>query len=117
MFELIKKLMGDKKEYKQQMTRVEALPEDYRFVFEKLQKYMWRFATGDGFDMLKIQYDLIDLFEESSAEGKKVLDVTGEDVIGFCDELLKGTKTYTESFRERLNRDIMKKLEKENESK
>lgn len=110
MLELIKKMIGDKKEYKQQMARVEALPEDYRFVFEKIHGYMWSFAVGDGSDMLKIQHELIELFEASAADGKHVLDVTGEDVVGFCDELLRGTKMWTDNFRNKLNRDMMNKL-------
>ncbi|HAX53738.1 MAG TPA: hypothetical protein DCX82_17695, partial [Lachnospiraceae bacterium] len=28
------------------------------------------------------------------AEGKSVLDITGEDVAAFCDELLRNAKTY-----------------------
>lgn len=48
---------------KRQMKRVEALPENYRFVYEKLVNYMWSFAGGTGMDMLKTQHDLIDLFE------------------------------------------------------
>ena len=71
MLEFIKKMIGDKKEYREQMARVEALPEDYRFVFEKIQGYMWNFAGGDGSDMLKTQYELIELFEASAADGKK----------------------------------------------
>lgn len=67
--------------------------------------------------MLKIQYDLIDLFESSAAEGKHVLDVTGEDVVGFCDELLRDTKKWTDNFRKKLNRDIMNKYGKRNGSK
>ncbi|ADL50825.1 DUF1048 domain-containing protein [Clostridium cellulovorans] len=117
MLELLKKLVGDKKEYKQQMARVEMLPEDYKFVFEKIQKYMWNFAAGEGYDMLKIHYELIDLFEVGAAEGKQVLEITGEDVAAFCDELLRNAKTYTENWREKLNSDIMKKLGKENDSK
>lgn len=117
MLELLKKLVGDKKEYKQQMARVEMLPEDYKFVFEKIQKYMWNFAAGEGYDMLKIHYELIDLFEVGAAEGKQVLEITGEDVAAFCDELLRNAKTYTENWREKLNYDIMKKFGKENDSK
>ena len=90
----IKKMRKDKKEYQEMMTRVKALPEEYQFVYEKMTKYMWNFAGGDGFDMLKVQYDLIDLFEEGAAEGKSVLDITGEDVAAFCDELLRNAKTY-----------------------
>ena len=110
MLEYIKKMIGDKKEYKEQMAKVEALPEDYRFVFEKIQGYMWNFAGGDGSDMLKTQYELIELFEAGAAEGKHVLDVTGEDVVGFCDEFLRDTKKWTDSFRKKLNRNMMNKF-------
>lgn len=112
MFEIFKKMVGDKKEYKQMMKRVEALPGDYQFVFEKMQGYMWKYAAGDGYDMLKVQYELIDLFEAGAADGKQVLEVTGKDVAAFCDELLRNAKTYTEGWREELNRSIMKKLGK-----
>jgi DNA-binding ferritin-like protein (Dps family) len=117
MFDIFKKWVGEKKEYKQMMARVEKLPEDYQFVFHKIQQYTWNFAGGDGMDMLRIHYDLIDLFETGVADGKRVLEVTGEDVAAFCDELLKNAKTYTENWREKLNRDILKKLGKGNESK
>ena len=67
---------------------------------------MWMFAAGSGYDMLKIHYDLIELFEAGAADGKHVLDITGEDVASFCEELLRSAKTYTENWREQLNRDI-----------
>ncbi len=117
MLEIFKKIVGDKKEYKQMMARVEALPEDYQFVFKKIQGYMWNYAAGDGYDMLKIHYELIDLFEAGAANGKHVLEITGEDVAAFCDELLRNAKTYTANWREALNRDIMKKLKREDKSK
>ncbi|MFD0587262.1 DUF1048 domain-containing protein [Paenibacillus sp. GCM10027627] len=110
MLELIKKVIGVKKEYKEQLARAEALPEDYRFVFEKIHGYMWNFAGGDGSDMLKAQHQLIELFEASAADGKHVLDVTGENVVGFCDEFLRDTKKWTDNFSNKLNRDMMNKL-------
>ncbi|MBN2072670.1 MAG: DUF1048 domain-containing protein [Actinobacteria bacterium] len=112
MLDIFKKMIGDKKEYKMMMARVEAMPEDYQFVFKKIQQYMWGFAAGGGMDILKLQYDLIDLFEAGVAEGKHVLEITGEDVATFCDELLRNAETYTENRKEKLNRDIMKKLVK-----
>lgn len=117
MIEILKKMVGDKKEYRQMMARVKALPGDYQFVYEKIQKYMWGFAAGDGLDMLKVQYELIDLFEAGAADGKHVLDMTGEDVAAFSDELLLHAKTYTAGRREALNRDIMKKVGKRKKSK
>lgn len=41
---------------------------------------------------------------------KNVLEVTGEDVVGFCDEFLWDTKKWTDKFREKLNHDMINKL-------
>ncbi len=112
----LKKIFEGKREYKQQMARVKALPKDYQYVFKKIQGHMWMFAAGAGYDMMKVHYDLIELFEAGAAEGKHVLQITGEDVAGFCEELLRSTKTYTEGWREALNRDIMNKLGREKKS-
>lgn len=106
------KIMESKREYKEQMARVRALPEDYQFVFEKIQHYMWMYAGGDGMDMLKIHYDLIELFEDGVANNRHVLDITGKDVAGFCDELLRNAKTWTESWPTKLNREIAQKFGK-----
>ncbi|MDR1135396.1 MAG: DUF1048 domain-containing protein [Clostridiales Family XIII bacterium] len=106
----IRKIIESKREYKRQMVRVEALPKDYRYVFKKIQSHMWMFAAGSGYDMMKIHYDLIELFEEGAANGKSVLEITGEDVAAFCDELLRSAKTYTENWREKLNRDILNNI-------
>lgn len=113
MLEWIKKMIGDKKEYKMMMARVEALPEDYQFVFKKIQTYMWNFSSGNGMDMLHIQYELIDLFEAGAAEGRPVLDITGEDVASFADELVANAKTYFAKYREDLNQSIKNELGKE----
>ena len=70
------------------------------------------FAAGAGYDMMKVHADLLELFEEGAADGKRVLDITGEDVAAFCDELLRSVRTYTEDWRAAFNRDILKKLGK-----
>jgi DNA-binding ferritin-like protein (Dps family) len=110
MVNFIKKILDDKKEYKEMMARVEALPGDYPEAYKKICNYMWGFASGSGMDMLRIQYDLIDLFEAGVADGKQVLEITGEDVASFCDELLENAKTYTANWRKNLNESILKEL-------
>lgn len=105
-----KRIVEEKRAYRAMMARVDALPEDYRFVFKKIQDYMWKFASGSGYDVIEIQKGLIGLFEEGAAEGKPVLEITGEDVAGFADELMQEAETYTERWGDNLNADIAKKL-------
>ncbi|WP_243556222.1 DUF1048 domain-containing protein [Priestia megaterium] len=112
MLEIFKKMIGDKKEYKMMMARVEALPEDYEFVFKKIQNYMWNFSSGNGMDMLHMQYELIDLFEAGAAEGRQVLEITGDDVASFAYELVANAKTYMVKYREDLNQSIKERLGK-----
>lgn len=110
MFKSIRKMVQEKREYKQMERRASSLPKDYRFVYGKIQHYMWSFSAGTGLDIIPIFSDLLDLFEIGATEKKPVLEITGEDVAAFCDELLRNTKTYTENWREKLNREIREKL-------
>jgi DNA-binding ferritin-like protein (Dps family) len=78
---------------------------------------MWKSSGGDGTDILPILADLLVLFEMGAAEGRHVLEITGEDVAAFCDELLRNARTSTQDRRDALNREIVGKLGKEKGSK
>jgi DNA-binding ferritin-like protein (Dps family) len=117
LFVYFKHIAQEKRRYKQMQARAKALPEEYVFMFDKIQHYMLIHAAGDGIGMIPIFADLLDLFEAGVAEGKRVLEITGTDVAAFCDELLRNTKTWTADWHEALNRDIRRKFEKGNESK
>jgi DNA-binding ferritin-like protein (Dps family) len=106
----LKKIIGDKKEWRRMEARAAALPGDYRIVYGEIQKYLWKFTAGNGMDIIEILKDLLDLFETGAADGKRALEVTGEDVAAFCDELLRNARTYTEQWHDALNRDVMDKL-------
>jgi DNA-binding ferritin-like protein (Dps family) len=114
LFAYFKRVAREKREFRQMQERAKALPEDYAYVYQKIQHYMWGHSGGDGMDTMPILADLIDLFETGAAEGKPVLEVTGEDVAAFCDELLRNAKTWTGDRSQALNRDIMSKLGKGN---
>jgi len=111
-FEYFKHVRQEKRRYRQVMARVKALPEDYRYMYDKIQHYMWSHAGGDGMDMIRVLADLLELFEAGVADGKPVLEVTGPDVAELCDELLGTTKTWTKRWHEELNRDIQRTLGK-----
>jgi len=99
----------EKKEWRAMEARAKLLPRDYRVAYDEIKKYIWNSSGISTADPFKV---LLDLFEESAANGKAVLEITGNDVAAFCDELLRGEKTYFEDWRKKLNRNIAKKLGK-----
>ncbi len=117
MDNFLTRIIGDKKEWKSMEARAKELPSDYRIVYGEIKQYMWRLTGGDGMDVVAILKDLLGLFETGAADGKRALEVTGEDVATFCDELLRNANTYTENWRQALNRDVMKKLRSEEAKK
>ncbi|GAE37422.1 DUF1048 domain-containing protein [Halalkalibacter akibai] len=104
---LIEKMIGnlnDKREWKAMEARAKALPSEYHNAYKAIQKYMWTTgAPSDWKDVSRIFGGLLELFEAGAAEGKKVTDLTGENVAGFCDELLKDEKTWFDKYRTKLN--------------
>ena len=116
----IKLIIGDleeKREYKQMMKKVDALPKDYHYAFKKIQKYV----GGPGGNMtiftdMTMFTDLVDLFETSAADGRQVIDVIGSDVDKFCDEFMSAYLTNSLTSREKLNREIMEKFNQEGRS-
>ncbi len=107
---MLTKVIGEKKEWRSMEARAHALPRDYRIVYDGMKKYLWRFTSGDGRDVVAVLTDVLGLFETGAAEGRHVLEVTGEDVAAFCDERLRATPTYTDRWRVSLNSDIAKLL-------
>lgn len=126
MIKSIKKFMRwiigppwDGRGHKQMMERVKALPKDYRYVFHKIKRNLTN-QGADAYSFGPLFMDLLELFEESSAKGKPVLDVIGNDVGGFCNELLKSHSStspiYTEFAKNLwgdINKDIAEKFKKE----
>ena len=107
MKNFLKKIIGDKKEWKEMEARAKALPKDYRIAYNEIKQYIWMSSGLGAIDIFK---GLLDLFEEGAANGKKVLEITGDNVAEFCDELLKGEKTYFEEWREKINKNVARKI-------
>ena len=110
MFSFLNKMIGDKNDWKRMEARAKTLPADYQIVYGEMKQYMWKLTGGDGLDIVAILKDLLELFETGAADGKRALEVTGEDVAAFCDDLLRNANTYTENWREALNRNVVDKL-------
>lgn len=110
---ILTKIIGDKKAWKAMEARAHALPRDYRVVYDEIKKYMWRFTSGDGMDTVASLEEVVALFEAGAAEGRPVLEVTGEDVAAFCDERLKGADpygSYLAKLRSSLNEEVARQV-------
>lgn len=101
-------IIKEKKEWKAHVSRVKSLPKDYQIVYKEIQKYFYKVGIVDLNEGMESLSGIVELFEEGAALGKDVLEVTGKDVAGFCDELIKNYKTYDDIYQEDINKSMKK---------
>jgi len=94
------------------VARVKALPQDYQIVYKEIQKYLFKVGLVELTEMTGLLSGIVDLFEEGAASGKSVLEMTGNDVAAFCDELIKDSKTYANIYQESVDQDVHKAMKK-----
>ena len=102
----IQDIIEGKKEWRAHKARVKALPKDYQIVYKEIQKYLFKVGPVELTDGIGLLSGMIDLFEDGAHMGKDVLEVTGEDVAAFCDELIKDSKTYADLYQESVNQKV-----------
>lgn len=108
----IQDIVKGKKEWRAHMARVKALPQDYQIVYQEIQKYLFKVGPVELTEGTGLLSGIVGLFEEGAAFGKGVLDVTGNDVAAFCDDLIKDSKTYADFYQESANREVSKAMKK-----
>jgi DNA-binding ferritin-like protein (Dps family) len=74
------------------MARVRALPPDYQIVYREIQRYLFKVGPCDLSDGHLLS-GIVDFFADGAAAGKGVLELIGNDVAAFCDDLVKGART------------------------
>ncbi|KOX20142.1 hypothetical protein ADK67_31530 [Saccharothrix sp. NRRL B-16348] len=84
------------------MARVKALPPDYRIVYQEVQRYFIKVGPVDLTDGTLLS-GLVDFFEEGATAGKGVLELIGDDVAAFCDDLIKDSRTYADVYQESIS--------------
>ena len=108
----IQDIIEGKKEWRAHMARVKALPQDYQIVYKEIQKYLFKVGPVELTEGTGLLSGIVDLFEEGAALGKGVLEVTGSDVAAFCDDLIKGSKTYADIYQKSVDREVSKAMKK-----
>ena len=78
-----------KRRYRQYKARTERLPASYHTAIDALERYMEFFGPGKGDSLLSMLEDLVDLFEQSAANGTPIREIVGEDPVEFAEAFLR----------------------------
>ena len=95
-------IIEGKKQWRAHVARVKSLPPDYQIVYREMQRYLFKVGPVDLADGPLLS-GIVDFFEEGVAAGKGVLELIGSDVAAFCDDLVKGSRTYADIYQEAKN--------------
>ena len=93
-------------------ARARALPADYQAAWEQIKVHVFPYAGFTGRNLMPILGGVLELLEETAAEGQSIHEVLGDDIQGFCAALAggEGARSYRDRWRARLNRNVARKL-------
>jgi len=90
--------MGDKRQWWQYQARKKQLPEGYRTAVDAFERYLMTLGPGGSTAIFE---DLIDLFEQSVADGTPIREVVGEDPVEFIEAFARNYQEDSWKNRER----------------
>ena len=83
----ISKVVGPKGQWRANKTRASHLPASYRTALDALERYLNYLGPGGDRDVDAA--DLIDLFEQSAANGTPIREVVGEHPVAFIEAFIQ----------------------------
>lgn len=84
--EMVTGSLEEKKQYRQYKARLNDLPANYRAAAEAVERYlMYAGGIAKGDVLVRMYGDLVDLFEESAANGTPIRDIVGADPVEFVE--------------------------------
>jgi DNA-binding ferritin-like protein (Dps family) len=101
--------LEQKKQYRQYVARIDALPQPYRDAAKAYHRYfLYQGGVVDGETLVTMFGDFADLWEQAAADGTPVRDVVGDDPVEFGDAFAAAYtgKRWIDKERERLTRAI-----------
>ncbi|WP_243229124.1 DUF1048 domain-containing protein [Microbacterium sp. CIAB417] len=111
--------LEQKKQYRQDKARIEALPEPYRTAATAMHRYFLYYGgIVDGDTMMTMFTDLADLWERAAVDGTPVRDIVGDDPVDFTETFAKSYrgKEWIDKERARLNKAFDEAIGKETRS-
>ena len=85
-YELVTGSLEEKKQYREHKARIKQLPASYRTAAEGVERYlMYAGGIAKGDVLIRMYGDLVDLFEESAANGTPIRQIVGDDPVEFVE--------------------------------
>jgi DNA-binding ferritin-like protein (Dps family) len=97
----ISKVIGPKRRWWQYKARTRQLPASYRTAVEALERYWNYCGTGGDGAASSMFEDLVDLFEQSAANGTPIREIVGEDPVEFLEAFRRNYSDGQWRIRER----------------
>lgn len=107
--ELVTGSLEEKKQYRDYRARIKRLPTNYRTAAEAVERYlMYAGGIAKGDVLVRMYGDLVDLFEESAANGTPIRDIVGGDPVEFVEAFVANYSdgSWISKERARLNKAI-----------
>ena len=101
--------LEQKKQYKQDKARIEALPEPYAVAAQAMHRYVMYFGgVTDGDTLVTMLGDFADLFERAAIDGTPVRAIVGDEPVEFAESFTKayGGKEWIDKERARLTKAV-----------
>lgn len=98
----IQDIIEGKKQWRAHLARVKALPRDYQIVYKEIQRYYFKVGPIELTEGTLLS-GIVDFFEEGALAGKGVLELIGDDVAAFADDLIKDSQTYADVYQQSIS--------------
>ncbi|PJJ65633.1 DUF1048 domain-containing protein [Compostimonas suwonensis] len=101
--------LEQKKQYRQDKARIDALPEPHGSAAKAMHRYlMYSGDVTDGDTLTTMFTDLADLWERAALDGTPVREIVGDDPVEFTETFAQayGGKRWIDKERARLNKAI-----------
>ncbi|WP_374010564.1 DUF1048 domain-containing protein [Leifsonia sp. LS-T14] len=112
--------LEQKKQYRQYVARIDALPEPYRASAKAFHRYfMYQGGLVDGDVLVTMLGDFADLWERAATDGTPIREIVGDDPAEFAETFAEAYtgKRWIDKERERLATSIDAAVEEETKEK
>ncbi|MGO4535314.1 DUF1048 domain-containing protein [Leifsonia sp. 2MCAF36] len=118
--EMLTGSLEQKKQYRQYVARMDALPEPYRSSGKALHRYfLYRGGLVDGDVLVTMFSDFADLWERAATDGTPIREIVGDNPAEFAESFAEAYtgKRWMDKERDRLTKAIDAAVDDEKEGR